>query len=304
MSQTQSIATVIGSNGDPCTPDIHGIYIVALTTNDILIGNGFVGAIPDPNSSGTLGYEVVIGEAEYPFPQCSGIINTCTSDIQFLMLKINVDESFLVTIPGDSVLYYNGGLTFTAADWQTTIPDGCSPIVPCIPAGQKVLTPNGYQLIETLETGNFILTPDGRSVEIVISSFFIPIITECNAPILIPANTFAENSPINDIILSPDHCIMIKPNVWDIPRHLINKYNGIKKLNLGEYVTYYNIVTPNYLTDDIVVEGSVIESFGKNFSKKYPDIKNIYTYDDELKAYTRITMKDVIPEQKQYYAQK
>ena len=167
---------------------------------------------------------------------------------------------------------------------------------PCIPTGQRVLTSDGYVPIETLKTGDSVMTADGRSVEITMFSYHLPFVGKCNAPILIPANTFAKNSPINDIILSPQHLIMIKPNVYDAPKHLINYYDNIKRLHLGESITYYNIATPNYLTDDIVVEGTAVESYGKLFADKYPGNRQYYTYNNELKGYTRITMQDVLAE--------
>ena len=172
---------------------------------------------------------------------------------------------------------------------------------PCIPTGQKVLTPNGNQPIETLKTGDYVLTPDGRSVKITMVSYSVPIVVANNAPISIPANTFGENSPINDIVLSPKHFIMIKPNVWDMPMHLINHYDGINKIQLGKSITYYNIITPNYLTDDIVVEGSVVESYGREFAKKYPGERQYYIYNDELKGYVKITMKDVLADVRKNY---
>lgn len=171
---------------------------------------------------------------------------------------------------------------------------------PCIPAGQRVLTPTGYQLVETLKTGDYIVTPDGRSVEITMVSYDIPMVIDCNAPILIPANTFGNNSPVNDIVLSPRHFILIKPNVWDSPNRIINHYKGVKRINLGEAITYYNIITPNYLIDDLVVEGTTVESFGKTFDKQYPGISKYYTFERELKGYTRITMNDILTKREVY----
>lgn len=238
-------------------------------------------------------------DGSFLFAPCSGIINLCPDiDVTVYTLAKGDSDRFKQIIlnftPYIPVMYLNGFDTQTSDDWQTELPNGCSPLVPCISPGQNVLTPSGNKLIDDLVTGDLIVTPDGRHVEIIMSEMHIPVVTSCNAPYLIPAGTFGENLPPNDLSLSPDHVLMIKPGVWDVPKHLANVYSNITRTNMGETFKYYNIETPNYLTDDIIVEGTVIESYGKSFAEKYPEHGDFYKYSDELGGYTRITMDDLI----------
>lgn len=241
-----------------------------------------------------------------PILSCSFIHNTCVDDtvnIRIVTRDPNVNPSnnlaYILNFPiGTEFMYYNDGLSITLDDWQLTAPIECSPPVPCIGGGQYVSTPNGTTLIDNLRTGDLIMTNDGREVEIVMDHVFVPITTECNAPILIPAHTFSENMPPVDVILSPNHVMMIKPDVWDVPEHLINYYDNITRLHMGEQYMYYNITTPNYLTDNVILtngdDGFVtVESYGRDFVLEYGE-QNFYIYHEELGGYVRITMDDVL----------
>jgi hypothetical protein len=75
-----------------------------------------------------------------------------------------------------------------------------------------------------------------------------------------------------------------------IPMHAARRYKGVEQISIGESVTYYHIETPNYFKDDLVVEGAVIESYGRNFVKenKLPNQK-FYTWSQRLNGYTRYT---------------
>jgi hypothetical protein len=318
-------------DGEPCTPQTLSVNLgggrglqtvtrvrityVPPNGDQALLGQYGLIEVNEPNGGYHFAYETHPADT-YILPKCTAIYSSCKSGLTgptaFKLGEYGANNPksnapyTIIFASGIQYMYHNG-ITATPIvpgnawkPWGDSSLSTCSETVPCIPTGQKVLTPNGYQLIETLKSGDFILTPDGRSVEINMVSWSLPIATACGAPILIPANTFGENSPINDIVLSPRHFIMIKPNVWDLPRNLIERYDELKRLNLGEHVFYYNIETPNYLTDDLVVEGSIVESYGRSFSNKYPGKRNYYSYNNELKGYTRITMNDVKSENKFY----
>lgn len=162
--------------------------------------------------------------------------------------------------------------------------------IPCIVAGQRVRTPSGNVLIETLKDGDLILTPDNRSVPVRIYSSTIKQTTEMSAPIRIPAHTFAPSYPPNDIQLSPNHAIQKSKKVWELPIHAMKRYSAIRQAPIGHSVTYYHIETPNYLKDNLIVEGSVIESLGVNFMKRNGHTHTkMYTFSERLNGFTRFT---------------
>ena len=199
----------------------------------------------------------------------------------------NFSQSYLMT----DISFYNGNNNFWIGNGTNISNFSVIYPVPCIPKGQKVLTPSGYQLVETLKDGDCILTPDQRDVPIKVYSTVIKKSTHKNAPYLIPADTFSENLPVSDIILSPSHAIQVDENLWQIPCKAIKHYQNIKMINLGKEIEYYHLETPNYLRDNLVVEGSAVESYGNNYIKKYLSGVKIYSYDPSVKAYRRTTHK-------------
>ena len=130
---------------------------------------------------------------------------------------------------------------------------------PCFVEKTKILTPRGHVNIEKIKNGDSIITEDNRIVKVKIfeTDFFVTNIK--TAPILIPANSIKKNIPPNNIILSPNHAIKIGPDEWQYPKKLIKIYPEITKIFIGQKIKYYHIETPNYLTDNIIANNSVVE---------------------------------------------
>ena len=169
-------------------------------------------------------------------------------------------SSFKVIQKGTGTLLYNG-----------TVP------VHCIVKGQKILTPNGEVAVETLKDGDFILTPDNRIVPVRIYTHIVDKSNNITTPVEISAGAFGPNMPPRNLQVSPLHAVYKGNNLWEIPYSAMNRYKGVKQLPLRQKVIYYHIETPNYITDHLVVEGCVIESFGKNYVKQH-GLQNIGMY--------------------------
>jgi hypothetical protein len=160
--------------------------------------------------------------------------------------------------------------------------------VPCIVEGQRILTHRGYVKVEELCESDYIITSDGRSITANVYKFTVPCTTDRTAPITIKANAFAPRSPPNDIRLSPLHAIQRSKGVWDIPIKAVKRYENVVQDAPGGSVTYYHIETPNYLKDNLVVEGAVVESFGVSYCKKHGlKATDVYKWSSTLQGYTR-----------------
>jgi hypothetical protein len=142
-------------------------------------------------------------------------------------------------------------------------------VIPCIVKGQRILTPDGLVKIETLKDGDLILTPDSRAVPVRVYSYIVDKTDNSTAPIQILAEAFGPKLPPRDLEVSPLHAVYKGNNLWEIPYMAMNRYKGIKQMPFRKEVTYYHIETPNYMTDHLVVEGCIIESFGGNYMKKH-----------------------------------
>ena len=131
--------------------------------------------------------------------------------------------------------------------------------MPCIVKGQRILTPNGYKLIENIYNGDIITTSQNKDVVALNYKKAFEFTTDMTAPYIIPQDSIYPSYPPKDIFLSADHKIKTNHN-WITPKEL-SKYNpDVRQINIGKPVTYYNIETPNYSTDHLVLEGTTIAS--------------------------------------------
>jgi hypothetical protein len=159
--------------------------------------------------------------------------------------------------------------------------------IPCIPAGQRIHTLKGDVPVETVKSGDSILTPDGRSVVVKVYKS-TALANGHKAPYLIPAHTFRSGYPKKDIQLSPQHKIQTAPDLWLSAERASKMYPTIKQLVSDSLIHYFHFETPNFLTDDLVVEGSVVESYGTNYCQKYLRATQPYVWSESHKAEIRV----------------
>jgi hypothetical protein len=158
--------------------------------------------------------------------------------------------------------------------------------LPCFVAGTNILTPSGYKLVEDLKTGDSVMTADGRAVMATMYQREVAHASTFSAPFHIPAGTFGKSQPAA-LTISPLHAVQIRKGVWEIPVDAANRYPEIKQVGLGEAVTYYHIETPNYFRDNLVANGTVVESFGGNQKSRIPAGKYLYTFSEARGGYVR-----------------
>jgi len=151
--------------------------------------------------------------------------------------------------------------------------------VPCFPAGTRILTPTGYKAVETLAQNELVLTADGRQVPAKIYGKHLPVTTSGTAPYRVPKGTFGLQ---NDLLLSPDHAFQIRKGLWMLPKRAALLSDHVEQVGVGSPVTYYHLECPQYLRDNLVVDGAVVESYS---GKQLP--QSPYTYNEGLKGYTR-----------------
>lgn len=131
--------------------------------------------------------------------------------------------------------------------------------VPCFLPGTRILTPMGYKRIEEIESGEQILTSDGRAVKANVYNFSTETTTE-NAPYCIPAGTLGNHCPSRDLHLTGNHAIQDQKGVWQIPKYLAQRNPKIQQHSVGTIVTYYHLECPNYMKDNLIAEGVTAES--------------------------------------------
>jgi hypothetical protein len=174
----------------------------------------------------------------------------------------------------------NGFFYVTTAPVQASVTNP----LPCFPEGTRLLTAEGYKLVEDIEQGELVVTSDGRCVPVTKRSSKLTTTTNATAPYTIPKSSLAPNVPSHTVRLSPNHAIQLRKGLWMLPFAAAKLGNTkVVQETIGEPVTYYHFECPNYFTDNLVIEGGVVvESFGNKNIKKFP-----YTYNPSLKGFTR-----------------
>jgi hypothetical protein len=157
-----------------------------------------------------------------------------------------------------------------------------SPVnVACFPKGTRIATQSGPVLVEDLKTGDLVLTADGRQVPVKVYSTTIESATASSAPYFIPKKAFGLKADLN---LSPLHAFQSRKGVWQIPKYATLKNKAVQQYGLGSPITYYHLECPNFFTDNLVVDGCVVESFGANQAK---GMKTLYKFNEILNGFTR-----------------
>ncbi len=142
--------------------------------------------------------------------------------------------------------------------------------LPCLTFNTKVLTTDGYVLIQKLKNNDLILTHDNRIVPI-ISIFSTKVIGNYKTfPYIIPRNSIGRNYPTEDIKISGNHLIKYR-NRWIRPC----KNPNFKQDKRNKIIKYFHIELPNYETDHLVINnGTVVESLGPNIETSFKIYKD------------------------------
>lgn len=155
----------------------------------------------------------------------------------------------------------------------------------CFAEGTRVLTQNGYKAVETLLTKDLIVTSDTRVVDFSLKKISLASTNKASAPYRIEAGAFGAMKPSADICLSPLHKIQIRKGVWISPERAALTNPKVKQYGVGEPVTYWHIACDDYLKDNLVCEGMVVESLATN--KNYDGPVKVYAWSERLGGFTR-----------------
>jgi len=185
-------------------------------------------------------------------------------------------------LPGNSSLTYQK-ITMAYIGFVPNYSRNYTPLVPCFVKGSPILTPAGYKAVETICNGDLVTTSDGRSVPVSIYSTRVTA-TKATAPYRIPARTFGAY-PKTDIQLSPQHAFSIGKGLWHIPLVAAERYPAIRQYDIGKEMIYYHLECPDYFRDNLMYNGTVVESFANKQLTSFKAL--VYTWNATKAAYTR-----------------
>jgi len=142
----------------------------------------------------------------------------------------------------------------------TTVTDNS--LVICFFAGTRIATPAGEVAVETLRAGDLVLTSDGdpRPVvwlgrQTVSRTFADPARV---LPIRIAAGALGENQPVRDLLVSPDHALLID-GVLVHAAALVNGTTIRRDAAVPTLFTYYHVELADHSL--VLAEGVPAETF-------------------------------------------
>ncbi len=138
----------------------------------------------------------------------------------------------------------------------------------CFLAGTAVETPDGEVTVETLKTGDMVVLADGRvapiswlGVQTVSTRFADPLRV---FPVRIRAGALADGLPRRDLLVSPDHAVLLDGLLVQAGA-MVNNRSITREPSMPEVFRYYHIEIADHSC--ILAEGVAAETFVDNVSR-------------------------------------
>ena len=138
----------------------------------------------------------------------------------------------------------------------------------CFYPGTLIATPDGEKAVETLQAGDLVLTADGKSAPVrwmgrqtVSTRFADPLRV---LPIRIKAGALAEGVPARDLLVSPDHALLVS-DVLVQASALVNGVSVLREANVPVTFTYHHVELADHSL--ILAENTPAETFVDNVDR-------------------------------------
>jgi hypothetical protein len=140
--------------------------------------------------------------------------------------------------------------------------------VTCFYAGTLVQTPKGEVPVETLKRDDLVLTQDGHAKPIswlgrqTVSTLFADKLRVL--PIRIKAGALADNVPARDLLISPDHAVLVGDALIQASA-LVNGTSIVRETDVPDVFTYYHVEVDDHSL--ILAENTPVETFVDNVDR-------------------------------------
>ncbi len=187
-------------------------------------------------------------------------------------------DGFVATDDGGVMKFWLSNTSIAPGTVATN--DGSSFVV-CFLAGTRVATPAGEAAVENLRVGDLVLTADGRvapvrwvGLQTVATLFADPL---CTFPIRIAAGALGEGLPARDLLVSPDHALMLD-GVLVQAGALVNGTTIVREAAMPERFTYFHVELDDHAL--VLAEGVPAETFVDNVTRRrfdnYAEFEALY----------------------------
>jgi autotransporter-associated beta strand protein len=195
----------------------------------------------------------------------TGFVPGTTIDLPGLTFADGVTADLV----GGTLTASGGGDSFTLAvagapsGMLLTAPDGSggTQIIACFAAGTRIATAHGEVPVEKLRAGDLVWTASGRLAPIAWLGHrrLVPrrlADPETVMPVRIRAGAFADSVPLHDILLSPDHAVLVASRLIPV-RHLVNGATILREKVAS--ITYWHVELTAH--DVLLAEGLPCETY-------------------------------------------
>jgi hypothetical protein len=130
--------------------------------------------------------------------------------------------------------------------------------IACFAGGTRILTPAGQRPVETLAPGDAVVTASGRVVRLRwVGHRRVDRRHQLHArPIRVRAGALADEVPNGDLVLSPDHAVLLGGPLVPV-RHLVNGLTIVA--DRADGITYFHLELDRH--DLLLAEGAICESY-------------------------------------------
>lgn len=181
----------------------------------------------------------------------------------------------------------NDVLTITTNDGSALDSDNINIDVICFMPGTNIAVPGGEAKVETLRPGDLVMTTAGEAKSVrwvgrqTVSRVFADPLRVL--PVRIKAGALGENAPCRDLLISPDHAILID-GVLVQAGALVNGSSIVREADVPQVYTYYHVELDDHSL--VLAENVAAETFIDNVDRLgfdnwaehealYPDGKTI-----------------------------
>jgi hypothetical protein len=175
-------------------------------------------------------------------------------------------QGFIVQDTASGQYYFITNQAYTGADnpaaAQLSPEHKTPPPPPCFMAGTRVATPTGEVAVELLKAGDLVLTEGGLPAPItwigrktVARRFLDPLQV---MPVRIKAEALATNVPSRDLLISPDHAVLIDGALCQAGA-LVNGLSIVRETEAPDIFTYYHVELEDHAL--IYADGVLAETF-------------------------------------------
>jgi len=242
-----------GSAGSTSEVNINSKTGVATTGKDpINVSFTYIGAVQD-SSGNYLGILIESGGNYY----LADVFENGTAQSKDLATgtSLTIDTSVGWNLAGT-----NYGATAYAEDGN--------PTPACFMTGTMIATPSGEVAVETLKAGDVVTLTDGRIAPV--SWLGRQTVSTVSAdplrvsPIRIKANALADGIPSRDLLLSPDHALLVD-GILAQAGALVNGVSIVRETEVPESFTYYHVEVADHAL--ILAENTPAETFIDNVDR-------------------------------------